>query len=299
MSLVRAAVAVALLLAVVLAGCSGPPGFESDKPSSGGGVGTGGGTGTGGDPDDEPGAPVVPRPARVAMLLGFDLVDCSGVENLGILDAEVVQAALPSGYEVLPADDLDGLPKAVVQYVWASCGALRTPSATVNDTVFGFVSVAIEPPADALAADEHWYRLRMLTQDDVLATLWTAAGYDVATSTYADTSVIAGSPIGGNGLEDRDVSLGGYRVRGALTIGAPDEPVRAAHYTEVASGRLEWSGSFHIDAFRPLLGTLEVAADDPFSDAWASSLDRANQRYLDDAAWTSNNLWLRAPAGTP
>lgn len=285
-----AAASVVLLVTVALSGCSGPPGLErDDPPDSDDPPGTGGG----GGPGDGTGLPTPERPERSAMLLSFGLEDCTGVESVVSLDAAAAQATLPDGYTVA-TDGPAGA--ATARYVWAQCGGLRTPTASVNGTAFGSVSLRVEPPEAAADADEHWYRFRVLAQDDLLHALWVAAGYDVVVGEYADLSQVASSPVGGTAPEDRDVRLAGYGAQGLVTVAAPTGSVRAAHYTQTEGGRLEWVGVFGASATRTLVGSLDLPSDDPLGGVPAApGAPEAvlSQRYLDAAAWTETDLWLR------
>lgn len=293
METVRAPVAWALALAVALAGCSGPPGLEQDDSgdaSGGAGDGTDGGGAGGGT-----GLPGPERPERAAMLLSFGLEDCSGVEARVLLEPEAAQATLPEGYTVHQAEGPAGA-AATASYAWMRCGGLRTPTAFVNDTAFGSVALRIEAPEDAPDAQEHWYRFRVLAQDDLLHDLWVAAGYDVSVGAYEDASQVASSPAGGLAPEDRDVRLGGYGARGLVTLEGSAPSVRVAHYTEAESGRLEWTGSHEASSLRSMAGSLDLPADDPLSGvptAPGSPDGALSQRYLDAASWSGVDLWLR------
>lgn len=287
---------VVAVLAVVLAGCSGPPGLEDRGPADRPGDGSGRDGGGAGSDDDGGGfQPPADQPERVAMLLSFGLEDCTGLESFVSLDADAAQALLPDGYAVATSDGASG-PVATARYVWASCGGLRTPTAFVNDTVFGSVSLQIEAPESAADAEEHWYRFRVMAQDDLLLSLWVAAGYDVALGEYQDESSLSGSPLGGANVEDRSVRLAGYGGQGLAAVPGGPTSVRTAQYTETLGGRLEWIGEFQATSYRELQGTLEVPPDDPLADvplAPGSPSEVLRQRYLDEAHWSATDLWFR------
>lgn len=284
--------AVAVVLAVTLAGCSAPPGLERDGPTDR----DDGPPGPGGDGTD---LPRPEQPERLAMLLSFGLEDCTGLESSVSLEPEAAQAALPEGYTVATSEAPSGA-VATARYVWAHCGGLRTPTATVNDTAFGAVALRIEAPQDAADADEHWYRFRVLAQDDLLRSLWVAAGYDVAVGEYADVSQVAATPAGGTAPEDRDVRLGGYAGQGLASVPmTPLGPLVEAHYTETEGGRLEWVGRYAPSTVRTFAGTLERPADDPLGGVPTATGPPGvvlSQRYLDAAAWLETDLWLRPTA---
>lgn len=263
--------ALAIVCILLLAGCLG--GADTNPKN---------------DPRPEPEAPTdtpasepdVDTPAsRVAMLLDFTYHDCDGQRMRLPADLDEAQARLPAGY-IVAGDDA-----ASLEYLWMACASMTTTNAVINDTVYGHVAVQIAPPGNATGASEHWYLLRMLTEEGTLQEIWEIAGYEVYTGTYNDAPVAPTSlPL----PEPRTISLGDYSVeaRPLSGNGAPVE--ERTFYTEVPGGRLEWTGTLSVEELRGF-GTLDVPSDDPFPDVGGSP---TGDQRLFVGALEGNDLWL-------
>jgi hypothetical protein len=274
--------AVALvLIAALLAGCLG--GSIDDKPP-------GGPTATPPDPAPSPQVPVAA--SDVAMLLNFSFSGCSGYEGLWPVPLAAAQTAVPADYSPVMTNGPLG-DTATVRYLWSSCEKLTTPSALMNGTVYGHVAVQISAP-ESSSADENWYVLRMLSQEDIMRTLWATAGYDVAAGAYRQE--VIGVPITGPvGPAAWITELGEYSSEVYTTLTLDDGAQTQAYYFETAEGTLVWAGSYTPGAFIAATGTITVSSKDPF---WGVDFDQqvagASQRILLAADFSDNDLWLIA-----
>ncbi len=301
MTLVRGLAIVTLATLVLLAGCSGPPGLERDSKGSGGSSTDPGGGSDGPGPNGggDPAPPTQNGPHEIAMLLDFDLLNCTGFEAVTYRSASAVQSVLPEGYTALIQTDSTGSEGVPVQYVWTACSSLETPTTFVNNTVFGYVSARIEPPAQSVEASEHWFRLRMLAQEDILAALWQAAGYEVIVGDYSDSTTATPLPGGSTLPEARTIRLGDYQAQGLASVSSGVEAISTAQYTEIEGGRLVWTGQFDSESFRGFTGQWSFPADDPFGTDPSDSADPLSMRYVDSVSWLDNDLWLIVPQETP
>lgn len=251
------------------------------------GGGTDGGDDAGGPQTPTPGPtpPAQPPPTHTAMLMAFDYADCTGVMAHPTVPLAEAQGVLPDGYVAWQGEGVQEV--GVAQYMWVECATFSTSTATVNDTVYGHVAVRIQAPANATEADEHWYRLRMLTKPDVLEAVWKAAAYDVYSAGFnASSSVPAPLPAA-----EQTIALGDYWVQALAGAQADGLTGTRAYYTDVDAGRLEWTGSVDL-ATTTGAGRLHAPSDDPLAGAWPE----AQEVWLVTGGFAGNDLWLRRAA---
>lgn len=265
---IRPASALAWLVALAtLAGCLG-----------GGGDGDGGGTTPGTRSDSgisstpAPPMPPPPGPTVVDLLTNFGLNGCRGITVEAWRSLPQIQAFLPAGFQAKPVEDLEGVGEGFGSLVidLFACGNLTVADqARVPATYYGQVYTFIGPPTDRVPntpnAPIHEYVFRVLAAEDILASLWPAAGYDTRSG---PANVTIEGP-GGLPLDQRGANAGiagylatgsGNRLNGA-GIAAP-----FARYTALNDGSvLVWTGTYSFPGAYSGFGQFQVPADDPFA----------------------------------
>lgn len=258
-----ARVLLAALLALAAAGCLQPSG--SGNPPSSPSTGPQGSATATASPTPPPASPVV------ELLPSFALGPCAAVSVQSAQPLDAVQALLPEGFTAAPFQS-DGT--AMVALDVYACGNLTTPSVRIADTLYGQAYTRILRPQGrvpgAPEAEQQEYVFRVLAAQDVLASLWPAAGYDTRNGT---ANVTVGAPAG---LPlDPGARLGSSAVGpdyGSLADGSDRTPPGApwpgtfARYTELADGSvLLWTGTYEAPAVFAGQGAFSVAADDRFA----------------------------------
>lgn len=271
-----------IVVALLLSGCLGLDPGRADPP----------GQQPNPEPTTEPGGPgepIEPEPEQPtgpqAMLLDYAYHDCQGYDGQWRVPGATAQAVVPEAFTV--AEDQNPMGSATVRYTWLACASFTTPTANVTDTVFGFVAVAIE--AAGAEADEHWYLLHMLTQDDVMEKLWTAAGYDVVVGDFAlALNIVDGGVVAPGSY---DISLGDYSATGAVTAFEAATDANVAMYTQTEEGILIWTGEKQGQRQWLANGIVEPASSDPFAgEQFAVRTASANERVAGEVHWLDNNL---------
>lgn len=268
-------VALALVAALLLAGCLGLDPGRKDPPGQDPQATTTSTTTAARSPGD----PTPPAPTGdIAMLLDFGYTGCAGFEANVFVPYADAQALLPSGYT---AAMLEGFDSAPVQYLMLECD-FYTPSATVNETVFGLVAVGLESaPVDGDA-----YLVQMLTQSDIMVQLWDAAGYGLYTDSWSRT-VTGGVAAGPLALGLHDVALGDYQAQVVASTADADAPTTVTYLTETDAGRLVWTMNQEVAAHAVATGTFVAPAPLAQDGDIQSGL-----RVVLDANYAPIDLWL-------
>ncbi len=257
--------ALSLAALVLLAGCFGDdPGTVNVDEDDGEPAPPG---------QEDPGVGPTPPAEPAPMLVDFHYEGCVGLEAVLAMDLETARSAVPEGYTVL---EVDGAATAEVR--WLTCERFYTAAAEVNNTVYGYVAVAIDPPNGEASA---FYRTSMLVQEDIMETLWAAAGYALVVDdmTYETTQVDAGP-----------VSLGryvtGFGDFGAEVLGAlrSSDERSITMYTDTNAGTLIWTGHEAVDVHEGQ-GTIEGTGG-----------ELQSIRIVLDGVYGDNDLWLHPAA---
>ncbi len=205
-------------------------------------------------PTPDPGPAPTPPARAVVLLSGFAFTDCSGVEAHFAVAADQAQALLPENFTV--RDDQGSGSEALARYRIFSCPTFTATTSTLNDTVYGDVSLLIEDPGMEQSGDAAWYRFRIFSADDILATAWDISGYDVVTGAVT---------MGTTPLTQKTISFEGYQAQWLETV---DGMVVAdeVSYTSTPAGTLVWGESVTPAAAVKIgLGTFDVPSDDPLA----------------------------------
>ncbi|MGB1586567.1 MAG: hypothetical protein ACPHID_05945 [Thermoplasmatota archaeon] len=258
----------AVLCLLLLTGCLGLDPGRQDPP----GQQTTSTTSTTTAPAPTPG---VPPAGPIALLLDFEYTGCEGFEANVLVPTADAQTLLPEGYT---ADELPGVDSTPVQYRFVQCD-FRTPTAQVNQTIFG--SVAIGLASSPVEGDA--YLLQMLTQEDVMAQLWTAAGYALHTGVWSRT--VTGDAMGGP-LGLHDVSLGDYQAQVVASTTGSASSGFETYLTETEQGRLVWTMTETVEA--EAVATGSFTAPEPL----AQDGTQSGLRVLLDVSYTDIDLFL-------
>lgn len=271
-----------LMLVPALAGC-----FGGDDAGDDGDDGPGSGDGdTGGPGIDDPD----PAATGPILLLGpFQMTSCSGLLWGYPADAGEVQDALPDGFTAVTDD---GSVEIVVQ--WLQCGFFVTQGYEGNDTWFGDLFVAVEEPdvaatLDGTGADPtaHAYRFQALAGDDILADLWTAAGYPLhnGTTAFETTETPLAAQV--------EAQAGDYAWSCTLPVGGDDDQEVVSWYTRTEEGDLlVWTGAWEIQARYMGPCDMEMPADSPFAPFYTGDARLLSTSVsLVEASWPDQHLW--------
>jgi hypothetical protein len=254
----------ALLVAAAVAGCLQPSGAAGPSSSSSA-SGPQGSAGTTTTAAPAPASPVV------ELLPSFALGPCVAVSVRSAQPLDAVQALLPEGFVAAPFQSDRTAMAALDVY---ACGNLTTPDVRIPGALYGQAYTRILRPEGRVPgapdAEQQEYVFRVLAAQDVLASLWPAAGYDTRNGT-ANVTVDAppAAPL------DPGARLGSSAVGsdyGSLADGSDRTPPgdswsgTFARYTELADGSvLLWTGTYEVPAVFTGQGFFSVAADDRFA----------------------------------
>lgn len=250
-----------VVLLIALAGCSSP---DEPKPDS--------------DPKDpgleNPTTPVNPGPTGpVDFLLDYDFKDCQGSFFSSDHEASQLQGLVPEGYTA----------STQILAVILECGNFTTPQVILPDTVFGFIGVWVEDPGFG-GAGVQIYMLETLTAEDVLAQLWTIAGFQ----TLNGTAAISDDSFNGFAIPlvtSSRVCLDAICIDTTAAVIPIDLIIGdVTLYHESEDYRLQWTGTFDMDF------AYDGAGESSFPGSVAATMAGAGHGWFGTGEFTGNNL---------
>lgn len=275
-----------LVLTTALAGCSG-----GDSPGSGTTTTTSSTSST----TTATGTPPPTVPEQVDLLLDFGHVACRGLSIAAPAPLEDIQALLPGNYSATaPTAEMEAAGQGSVNVDLYRCQNFTTPFSTLPETWFGHVYTFIEDPGQGHDAELFEYMFEVLAAEDVLAQVWTIAGYQVRNGTPGIEDNDPTGPVTPT-LASRQVAVAGYDLMGAglaPTAGSYG-PASFARYTLTEAGdTLVWTGEQTLPAVHEGAGSVLVPDDSALAPLATNGRLAGLSLATDEAGFSGQDLVL-------
>lgn len=257
----RASVSVALLTVLVLSGCLGSGGPPAPSSSTSTTTTTSSTTSTSQAP--------LPGPPVLDLLLGFEFVGCHGMSLRHTRPLADVQALLPTGFVAASPPDGAGTTAGILGIDLYACSNMTTPNIVLPATVIGWVWTFIETPTErvpgAPEAASQEYVFRVLAGEDIVATLFRAAEYDVYNGS-ASVESLSGAEPARVGISTVGADYFFLLVGADSSAVSPPRDQAFARYAALADDSvLVWTGTYALPTAATGVASMEVADDDPFA----------------------------------